>query len=196
MKHWRATVRSSVGAVVLLLLTACSAAVVSPPTTEAPLAEFHVSARVTVRPEAGAVRRFPILWRRVAAADGQATDDIRIRHPLGGVVGRIERTPTEAVLTWRGETIRAANAALLAKRLLGHPVPVDALGHWLQGRPAPHGDVAERVVDTAQRLREIHQDGWRVHYRQYNEQGLPTDILLVTPSARIDVHIRKWLITP
>lgn len=99
---------------------------------------------------------------------------------------------TLAQARWRGSTVelatpletrRFASPEALAQAMLGEPLPLQALMHWLRGRPwpqAPH----RRLVDPA----GFEQLGWRVV-----TAGLPEGALTAsrtTPAPAVDLRIR------
>ncbi len=94
--------------------------------------------------------------------------DIRLASPLGQTLARIDIAPGIARLEQAARPpAEAANGSALPEAVLGWPLPVEGLRHWLQGyvrdaqgalRPVPVGDDDERQGD-----------GWRVRYVSWQD---------------------------
>jgi outer membrane lipoprotein LolB len=126
---------------------------------------FLLDARVSVqageRRYAGGLR-----WERHLPIE-----TILLSTPLGQGVAEIRREGAMLVLTDAdGRRQEAIDPDSLATKALGLPIPLGGLVHWLSGRPRPGaGHVA--YLDTDGRVARIEQDGWRIDYDRYHEQG-------------------------
>lgn len=90
---------------------------------------------------------------------------LSLMTPLGSQVAQVDWTPESATLRsvgpGGGEDIRRGSVAELAEAAIGEPLPLQALIHWMQGRPdptLPHRSDAE--ADTFEQL------GWVVDARE------------------------------
>lgn len=165
---------------------------------------FHLTAAAVVRPDNEAARRVRIIWRRTSGEDG-AHDAVRIKDQFGVTHARLLRTPQQAMLDMGGKKITGKNAAVLAEKILGYPLPVEAFGYWIVGVPAPGAASSvtpsvETTRNIAGEIAEISQFGWRISYLRRDGDGKPLDILLIAPAAKnvpaatIDIKIKEWLL--
>lgn len=115
-------------------------------------------------------------WQR--DADRHA---IRLNGPFGQGAVRITHDGEGAVLQdAQGRTLTAANAEQLVALYTGWQLPLASLEWWLLGLPVPDR-AAERELDEAGRLRDLHQLDWTVHYEAYRSVSglsLPSRITL------------------
>ena len=61
----------------------------------------------------------------------------------------------------------------------------------MQGVPAPNTGHKSNN-DEANRLQELHQDGWTIRYRDYGAQGKPTRMELSYGALQIRLAIDSW----
>ena len=137
--------RSWLACLAALLLAACAgvhdasdaAQVLGPP-----LQRFVAEGRISLRQ--GEHRdHLRFRWEHAPESDG-----VLLMSPLGQGLAELTRDAAGARLVQPGQTtISADTLAQLAQRVLGAPLPLEAMADWLRGaRPALSGDV----------------DGWRV----------------------------------
>lgn len=94
-----------------------------------------------------------------------------LANPLGSTLARVTVEPGRAtLLRSNGEREQAPDPDALVEKVLGSPMPVSGLRHWLQGRAAP-GGVASAQKDGAGRLASFAQDGWRAQLSRYDALG-------------------------
>lgn len=77
--------------------------------------------------------------------------------PLGSQVALVRWTPSDAWLQTEQGDRHFDTLAELSNQVLGEPLPLAALMHWVQGRPAP--DLPAPTDTTAQ---SFEQSGWRI----------------------------------
>lgn len=138
---------------------------------------------------------------------------------LGGTRLRLTQDAAGAVLRDAAHTYRDTNAERLLARALGWPVPLDGLGYWLRGLPAPDGPPpARRELDALGRLTYLSQHDWDIRYLEYARLGpyeLPSKVFLERtfanggaaadggaplppPPGRLEVRlvIERWALSP
>lgn len=132
-----------------------------------------------------------LAWR-----DCGNTYRIRLSGPLGSTLAVISGDKEGVTLERnKQETLSAATPDELAE-LLGWPMPVSALRHWLVGNPVPREPY--RGLNSEQDLlQELVQLGWAIQYR-YPENAvrssLPSALQLQDQQWRLKLIIRDWQI--
>ncbi len=165
-----------------LLATACAAPELAPP---AGPAEFEIAARIAVR-YGGEALTANLAWRHGAAAD-----DLLITSPLGQGIARIARREGETTLsTPEPREYRAADPEALTEQVLGFRLPLAGLADWVRARAAPGPSRARR--DTAGRLAELEQSGWRIEYLEYDAAARPARLRLSYPGVELRLAIASW----
>ena len=170
-------------AAALLAVAAC--AELTPRTGHGPV-EFELSGRIAVRYGSDASSG-NIAWRHATAAD-----EMLITSPLGQGVARIVRSDGVVTLTASdGRQYRARDAETLTEEVLGYRLPLAGLADWVRGRRAP--GPAEETRDAEGRLSVLQQDGWRVEFLAYSEDGtLPSRLRLDYPGLELRLAIGEW----
>ena len=77
---------------------------------------------------------------------------------------------------------------------LGWRLPLAALPHWIQGRPAPARPVQAREWDAQGRLTAFRQLGWKVHcdrFRKALSEPLPGLVTAQRPGYRVRVAVSR-----
>jgi outer membrane lipoprotein LolB len=152
---------------------------------------FRLSGRVSVKygAEAASGR---ISWRHEPAFD-----DVMISDPLGQGIARIVRNDALARLTTADHKIyEARDVESLTREILGWSLPLAGLPDWVRGRAAAD-DPAQARLDSAGRLAELQQSGWRVQYLAYsNVNGLPVRLDLSREDVEIRLVIDQWRRVP
>ncbi len=126
-----------------------------------------------------AVKAFRLAGRIAVKYDGQGfsgtlswahdagRDEVLLQSPLGQGVARIERDAGGVALTDAdGKIYRAATVEALTGEVLGWPLPLRGLEHWVLGRAAPES-AARRIAGDDGRLARLIQDGWQVDFERY-----------------------------
>jgi outer membrane lipoprotein LolB len=112
---------------------------------------------------------------------------LRIAGPFGA--GAIQMQGTPGLVTIRGKDIDITTsepAAVLAART-GWQLPLDALRWWVLGLPAPApAGEASVALDAQGRATTITQDGWRLHYSDYQSATQPE------LPGRIEAELAEW----
>lgn len=108
-------------------------------------------------------------------------DEWTVFNPLGQVAARLVSTPAGAELrSADGRSLQAESAAALIPDLVGVPVPLEGLSHWVQADVRPGARVL--AVDELGRPLRISDAGWIIDYREYAD-ATPT-----SPPRRIDAQ--------
>ena len=96
-------------------------------------------------------------------------NSIRLYGPLGLGAVRIEFDDYGVVLSDnKGVRHRGDSVQELLDKIVGWPIPVDALTQWLF--LVPHADTPFRYrLDEQQRLAVLEQKGWRIEYSDYKD---------------------------
>ena len=177
--------RSLCVAVAALLLAACAGPGYLLP---ASYLDFELSGRiaVTYRDDAGSGN---IAWRH-----GVSIDEMLLTTPFGQGIARLARAGSEITLTTQnGREFRAADAEELTDQVLGFRLPLVGLADWVRGRaaskPAPAPTAEQR--DSAGRLVDLEQSGWRIRYLDYAD-ALPSRLTLNYPGLELRIAISEW----
>ncbi len=124
---------------------------------------------------------------------------LRVAGPFGAGAYEIRWEPSGIrVLSGRGEVAAEYTGPAAAERFLeeqlGWSLPVANARHWLLGLAGPDSRAVE-TLDADGLLMALEQDGWRVHYNEYRQQGrtaLPSKLVLESDSGRIRLVVDKW----
>ena len=128
-------------------------------------------------------------------------NEVRLFGPLGIGAIKIEFDQYGVVLSDnKGVLHRGSSAQELLTRIVGWPIPVEALSHWLFVTPLD--DAAFRYqVNEAGQVSLIEQGGWRVSYtdyRPYNDILMPRKIHAAPlpqanlPEVEVKLVTREW----
>lgn len=124
---------------------------------------------------------------------------LRVAGPFGAGAYEIRWEPSGIrVLSGRGEVAAEYAGPAAAERFLqeqvGWSLPVANARHWLLGLAGPDSGAVE-TLDGDGLLIAIEQDGWRVRYDEYRQQGriaLPRKLVLESDAGRIRLVVDKW----
>jgi len=124
--------------------------------------------------------------RFTLAVEGEAIA-LDLASPLGTTLARIEVNGSGAHLTAPGDSglreVHGADAEALTYEVLGWPLPVEGIGDWIRGRPAPGRPFRERTAGSG--AEAFDQDGWTVSVldRFADDRGTPRLVLLERPES-------------
>lgn len=114
---------------------------------------------------------------------------VDLATPMGATLARVVVEPGQARLTpAEGDAIQAATADDLLERVLGTPVPVAQLRHWLRGQLGP-GAAEDIQRDEQGRPLRFRQHGWSVSLSRYDAQG-PQLLRLERQDAGRQLNVR------
>lgn len=122
---------------------------------------------------------------------GDATQgQLDLSTPLGTTLARARWQPESVVLfTSDGET-RHESLDTLTRDVLGEPVPVAPLFHWLRGRPWP-GAASQPLPTTASPgARGFVQLGWSIDLSRYDDGAIAARREQPTP-VTLDVRLDR-----
>lgn len=177
-----------------LLLAAC-ATVPPPPATAIPAvspvadAAFALDGRLSARRGADAVA-VGFAW-----VHEPPRDTLVVTSPLGQTLAELEGDTglRRARLTLAdGRTAEDDDWAVLTGRMLGFPLPVDALAAWV--RASPHAGSAYVVeADGSGRVSLLRQDGWEIAYGYPDADARrPARLRLGTSDTEVRIVIERW----
>ena len=184
--------------VLCLLLDGCS--MLPPSAEEQPrpardsIATFAIDGRIAIHQgERNYVSG--ISWRHA-----MEHDEMQLTTPLGQGIAELVRDGSGARLTLADRRkISAADLEGLAEQAFGITLPLSALPRWLVA-DIPAG--AQQITrDAAGRPQQLHVDGWRIDYRDYESaqaSALPILIKLHREAAgaseQIDIRLKidEW----
>lgn len=160
-----------------LALAGCAS---TPPPAQAPL-----SGRLVVK--VGASGERPAQSHTVAfELSGDERDgQMKLLGPLGAQLALARWSAGGASLQDAQGTRSFPDLATLADEALGEPLPLDALLHWLQGRPwprAPHGVRSDGVAGFTQL-------GWAIDLGRYAVDGLVEAVRVAPPGLSVRVKL-------
>ncbi len=192
-------VAAALGAAVLGLVAGCrTLPVVSPLTVpwdeRRPQLQardhFELSGRVAIAVGDQGVNA-NLQWTEVGARS-----QLTLEGPLG--VGAVR-------ISAEGEDLQIVNAsgqhldsdaahAELATRL-GFDPPLKSLRFWIQGVPDPAMPATEALEPGQQRLQDLSQGGWNVHYTAYMQvagESLPARLSVQRDTVRVRLLVDGW----
>jgi outer membrane lipoprotein LolB len=108
---------------------------------------------------------------------------VDLASAIGTTLARIESGPEGAVLRAAGNgasEVRGRDAAALAEQVLGWPMPVAGIGHWIVGRPDPRRP--SRAITDTEGVTAFEQDGWRIEIAEQFENGSPRRLVMTRPA--------------
>jgi outer membrane lipoprotein LolB len=124
--------------------------------------------------------------------------NIQLRAPMGQGTFELAGHPAGVSLrTGRNQIVRAAAAEDLLQRQLGWSAPVSGLRYWLMGLPQPGLNVDKLQIDSAGRLTDLEQGGWRIsvsQYRPYGRTELPSKISIENGRLKMRLAALDWRI--
>lgn len=94
----------------------------------------------------------------------------------------------------RGETLDGEAARAALERELGFGLPLGSLRYWVLGVPDP-ARPAEEVLNEAQQLVRLVQDGWVIDFGRYERVGglwRPVRLTVRREAARVRLVIDRW----
>jgi outer membrane lipoprotein LolB len=160
-------------ALLLAALSACAAMPERPPVGDrdaawlartrdlGPLDSWEIRGRIALR-TADEGWQASLLWLRA-----KDRHDIDLVGPLGSGHVRLRQDASGAELRDSAQQIlRDTSAENLLLRATGWQLPVNGLGYWIRGLPAP-GVASVRELDEWGRLRTLRQLGWQVEFLGY-----------------------------
>jgi outer membrane lipoprotein LolB len=178
-------------AALALVLAGCASAPSSPPPpiVFAGDAPFAVDGRLSARrgPDAVAIA---FAWTHAPPRD-----DFVVSTPLGQSVAELTgdaSIPRVEVRTADGRRDEAGDWATLSERVVGFPLPVDALSRWAQG--APRADAPHTVeTDAAGRASVLRQDGCEIVYAYADDAARrPSGLRVTCHDLELRIVIDRW----
>lgn len=122
-------------------------------------------------------------------------DEIALYSPLGSQVASISKTPDQVTLIdSSGKIYTAVDAETLTQDTLGWKLPLAGLADWSIGRPTA-SPVQNSVWNELGLLTNLDQDGWKIEYSNYEQQGdymLPGKIFLKSDKLNLKLLVEKW----
>ncbi len=125
-------------------------------------------------------------------------NSLTLEAALGQGMLRIRRLDddTYQLNTAEGETRSADSAEKLLREVTGWDIPVEGLEYWIRGLPSPAAP-ARPEIDARGRLDTLRQNGWWIHYLDYDEPGnalpaLPRRLYMKRGRVRIKIVIDQW----
>lgn len=122
----------------------------------------------------------------------QQNDEIYLFSSLGQVIAEILRDQTGVSLTTsEPTTYHAQKAEYLTDQVLGWELPLAGLQFWVRGEHYP-GTIAEKDLDTNNRIVAIRQDGWSVSYRSYHAAHQPKLLEFSYNDVKMKLIVDQW----
>ena len=143
-----------------------------------------------------------MIWQFDNSDAVSANHMIRLFGPLGIGAVKIEIGQNSVQLSDRTGVLHQGDSAQeLLRRIVGWPIPVDALKYWLFSLPQP-GHQYKYKLDEQKQLQALNQFGWNISYSGYrdylnNDQLLSRKIVAkkqVSPEQAITVTLvtKSW----
>lgn len=104
----------------------------------------------------------------------EPTNRLRFYGPLGAGAIKVEFDPFGVVLTDNeGVQHSGKSAEALLTKIIGWPIPIDALTYWLFALPMPENPFRYQTQDN--QLTTLEQLGWTIEYSRFREfeSGFP-----------------------
>lgn len=120
--------------------------------------------------------------------------DIALRGPFGAGAVTILGSPEGVAVRRDDELLLGFNAQQLLLEKFGWMLPVDAVEHWVIGRPDPKAE--HRIeVDNLGRIVKLHQADWVVEYKSYVPVGdleLPGKMFAHSHRVGLRMVVDQW----
>jgi len=121
-----------------------------------------------------------LVWQYNQAAQTNPKNEVRLFGPLGVGAVRMQFDENGAVLfDQKGRAHYGDSAEHLLNRIVGWPIPVDALSAWLFSMPSSAAPFRYQLGED-QHLAILEQLGWRIEYsayRDYSGELMPRKIV-------------------
>jgi outer membrane lipoprotein LolB len=122
-------------------------------------------------------------------------DDLVVTTPLGGALAELSGDRTLRRVEVRaadGRTDSVADWTTLTERIVGFPVPVEALAFWAQGGPRPETAHAAEI-DAGARVSVLRQDGCEIDYAYADDATRrPSRLRLTCHDLELRIVIDRW----
>lgn len=184
-----------------IALAGCAArGPVAPPTSATPwvdrlaaldqLGDWGLEGRLALKSPRESVSGSVYWWQQ------QDAFDLRLHGAFGRGAMRLTENTAGARLERVDEPpVEASSAAvLIADALPDTPLPVASLRYWVLGRPAP-GTIDTQQLDSDNRLILLRQDGWEIHYLEYQSVPpwmLPSKLQASRGDFELRLAIKRW----
>lgn len=121
-----------------------------------------------------------LVWQYNQSAQANPKNEVRLFGPLGVGAVRMQFDENGAVLfDQKGRAHYGDSAEQLLKRIVGWPIPVDALSAWLFSMPTNTAPFRYQLGED-QHVAILEQLGWRIEYsgyREYSGEYMPRKII-------------------
>jgi len=169
----------------LLILSACQTL----PKPSGLEQQWRLKARVAIKTPEESVAA-TLIWVR----DRQRSD-FHLFGALGSTYVRVQEDKNGALLQLPDDQeFRGESAEQVIYRALGWSIPLHALSHWVQGKPAGlEGETTQ--YDERQRLQSIDYGQWHIEFDRYYEASgrLTPKIIRVThPQLSLKLVVKSW----
>lgn len=128
----------------------------------------------------GKTQQANLTWQRSPSDTGGHNNKIRLFGPLGVGAIKLEFSDRRVLLTDNhGREYHGTNAQALLTKVVGWPLPLNALSDWLLAQPMPNKAFRYQVGEL-DRVSVLSQLGWRIEYhdwRDYQGRSLPRKII-------------------
>lgn len=105
-----------------------------------------------------------LIWRY-----SEQANQVRLFGPLGIGAVTLNFDQSGAQLTDnKGRSHQGVSAQALLTRIIGWPIPVEALAYWLFALPQPSGEYQYQLNEFGE-LAELKQFGWQISYKSYSD---------------------------
>ena len=120
---------------------------------------------------------------------------VSLLGPLGTGGFKLIGQPATVILeTSDGKHYTATSPEQLLAEHWGFRVPISSLAYWVRGLPVA-GITYTKQLDTSNRLSELIQQGWQIHFLSYIKIGsieLPDKIEITSTILKAKLIIYRW----
>lgn len=158
------------------------------PASNAAITDFSLAGRVAVKVETRGYSA-SLQWRHAGP-----TDSLRLLSPVGTAIAQLDADADGATLITADKKVhRSDNVQDLTREVLGWDLPLEGLQHWVLGRTDPALPVESEERDARGRFARFSQNGWRVSYLAYKDDGvLPSRMTLLHKRLSLRLVIDRW----
>ena len=120
--------------------------------------------------------------------------ELHFSGPFGIGALQISGHDSDVQIRTKKNTYQTDDPQRFLREKVGWDLPVRGLRYWVIGLPSPHSD-ADLILDDQGRPEEIEQEGWTLHYSEFQTVGnveLPRRFELSGAHGKFKIVVDRW----